>query len=235
VASEEEIIRSPLPLSGNFMATKTTSEPDTLADLLRQLGNVPTKRILWRPHPGTATEKDLLRYLDAADKRLVELIDGVLVEKTLGHQESQIGGVLLQYFNNYLDEHDLGVAYTADAPFRILPKQIRLPDVSFATWETLGGRMPSEPIVGVAPELAVEVLSKSNTKGEMNRKRRDYFLAGVRELWIIDPKTQTAEVYTSPEDKRSIAVDGSLTGGDILPGFSLPLKKLFARINRGRV
>jgi Uma2 family endonuclease len=215
------------------MATKT--EPDTLADLLRQLGNVPTKRILMRPRPGAATEKDLLRYLDAADKRLVELIDGVLVEKTLGSQEGLLGGFIVHYFWVYLEEHDLGAAYGADSPFRILPEQVRLPDACFVSWKTLGGTVPKEPIAGVAPELAVEVLSKSNTKGEMNRKRRDYFLAGVRELWVIDPKTQTAEVYTSPEDKRSIAVDGSLIGGDILPGFSLPLKKLFARINRGRV
>jgi Uma2 family endonuclease len=212
------------------MATKT--EPDTLADLLRQLGNVPTKRILWRPRPGTATEKDLLRYLDAADKRLVELIDGVLVEKTLGHQEAHLGGVVLQYFNNYLDDHDLGVAYGADAPFRILPEQVRLPDACFVSWKTLGGALPKEPIASVAPELTVEVLSKSNTKGEMNRKRREYFLAGVRELWIIDPKTQTAEIYTSPDEKRHLGQDDSLDGGKLLPGFSLPLKKLFARLNR---
>jgi Uma2 family endonuclease len=216
------------------MNIKTKVEPDTLADKLRQLGNVSPKRILWKPRPGTATEKDVLKYLDAADKRLVELVDGVLVEKTLGTNEGHIGIVLGQFFLNFLDEHDLGSVYGTDSPFRILPNQVRLPDVCFASWKTLGGEMPGDSIAGVVPELVVEVLSKSNTKGEMNRKRRDYFLAGVREVWIIDPKTQTAEVYTSPHDKRSIGIDGALTGGDLLPGFSLPLKKLFARINRKR-
>jgi Uma2 family endonuclease len=214
------------------MASKTKTEPDTLADLLRQLGNVPTKRILWRPRPGTATEKDLLRYLDAADKRLVELIDGVLVEKTLGQQAGLLGSLVVQAFWNYLDQHDLGVAYGADSPFRILREQVRLPDACFVSWATLGGTVPKEPIAGVAPELAVEVLSKSNTKGEITRKRRDYYLAGVRELWIIDPKTQTAEVYTAPDEKRHLGANESLNGGDLLPGFSLPLKKLFARLNR---
>src|SRR5688572_8610047 len=68
----------------------TTRRPDTLAELLHQLGDIPLERILWQPFPGTATEKDVERLAEAANKRLCELVDGVLVEKPMGNQESNL-------------------------------------------------------------------------------------------------------------------------------------------------
>jgi Uma2 family endonuclease len=82
--------------------------------------------------------------------------------------------------------------------------------------------------------LAVEVLSRGNTKKEIDRKLRDFFKAGVRLAWVIQPKTQTAEVYTSPTKPRHVGKDQSLDGGDVLPGFTLSLKDLFARTKRRR-
>ena len=81
----------------------------------------------------------------------------------------------------------------------------------------------------LAPDLAVEVLSEGNTKGEMERKLKDYFFAGVRLVWYIDLKKRTAAVYTSPDEGATLTEDQSLDGGAVLPGFRLSLRKLFAR------
>jgi Uma2 family endonuclease len=80
--------------------------------------------------------------------------------------------------------------------------------------------------------LAVEVLSKGNTKKEMDRKIQEYFRAGVRLVWLVEPKTETARVYTSPTKVHRIGTDGALDGGDVLPGFVLPLRKLFDHATR---
>jgi Uma2 family endonuclease len=212
------------------------TSPETFAELatfLADFGDIPPERILLRPLPGTATEADLIALLDGPRKRLCELVDGVLVEKPVGAAESLLGATVLRLLGNFVEERDLGLTFGADAPFRLLPGLVRMPDVSFVSWARLPDeRLPDEALAPVAPDLAVEVLSPSNTKKEMQRKLRDFFLAGVREAWLIYPKTQTAEVYTAPDKKRRIARTGTLDGGAIIPGFRLPLADLFARMNR---
>src|SRR5436305_12851981 len=103
---------------------------DTVADLLHSLGDVPPGRVLWNPVPGTATEDDLVRLVYGDEKRLVELIDGTLVEKAMSHYAARVGGIVFLYMENFLELHDFGYCYPADAALRILPKQVRLPDVS---------------------------------------------------------------------------------------------------------
>jgi Uma2 family endonuclease len=75
----------------------------------------------------------------------------------------------------------------------------------------------------------VEVLSPSNTRKEMQIKLKEYFLGGVKLVWMIDPEKRTAEVYTAPDKVVAIPPDGTLDGGTVLPGFALPLATLFAR------
>jgi Uma2 family endonuclease len=208
---------------------------ETLADLVKRLGGIPLERIRLRPALGTATEKDVVAALEAPRKRICELVDGVLVEKPLGTKEALLGGILVQLLWNYVDQHDLGLVIPADGPFRLWLGLVRIPDISFVSWDRLPeGELPDQPVARVIPDLAVEVLSKSNTKKEMERKLGEYFQAGVRLAWLIQPKTQTAEVYTSPTKKRTIDVDQALEGGKVLPGFRLPLKDLFARAARRR-
>jgi Uma2 family endonuclease len=87
------------------------------------------------------------------------------------------------------------------------------------------------PIPAVAPDLAVEVLSAGNTKGEMDRKLRDYFAAGAGLVWYVDPRTRTARSFTSPEQCAVLNEAGWLSGGDVLPGYQLSLRELFAEID----
>ncbi len=207
----------------------------TLADLLRELGDVPPERVFWEPRPGTATVDDVIRFVDGDDKRLVELVDGTLVEKPMGYYEGRIGIVLGYFIETFLDSHDLGLRFGADSTLRFAPRVVRLPDVSFVPWSKIPNReLPPEQVPYLIPDLAVEVLSPGNTRAEMARKRRDYFGAGTKLVWQIYPDTHTAEVFTAPDVSTTVAADGVLDGADVLPGFKLPLARLFERAGRRR-
>jgi Uma2 family endonuclease len=115
---------------------------------------------------------------------------------------------------------------------RLAPGLVRIPEVSFISWDRFPNRrLPDEPIPDLAPDLAVEVLSPSNTREEMRRKLHDYFTAGSRLVWFVDPAARTVTVYTSPDQSMVLRPDQTLDGGPVLPGFSLPLSQLFAELD----
>jgi Uma2 family endonuclease len=208
---------------------------ENLAEIIKCLGNVPLDRICVNPPLGTATETDVLELLGSIDKRICELIDGVLVMKPLSIKKSVLNAYLVYALMSYLDVNDLGIAIPPCVPIRIRQGCIRIPDVGFISWQRLpDGKIPDVEILGVLPELAVEVLDESNTKQEMDLKLDDYFQAGMKLVWIIDPKMETVTVYTSRHKKKVLTSEQSIDGGKILPGFSLPIKKLFAHIHRSK-
>lgn len=205
---------------------------DNLGQLLEQLGDVAPHRIRMRPSPGTATVRDVIDLLDRSDQ-LYELVDGVLVEKVMGYAESALAMWLVHLLQSFLDSHDLGLLAGEAGAMEIMPDLVRIPDVSFVRWEQLPRReIPSDPIPGLVPDLAIEVLSESNTRGEMKRKLKDYFLAGVRLVWFVDPDSRTVEVYTAPDQREVLTENQTLDGGEVLPGLSLPLRQIFARLSR---
>jgi Uma2 family endonuclease len=217
------------------MATATVSLPANLADLLKQLGSIPPWRIQLHPAPGTATEQDLLVALDPHGKRICELVDGVLVEKAMGFKESLLAMEISRFLHSFIRKNDLGIVLGADATFRIMPSLVRIPDVAFVSWESLPGEeVPEDPIPDLTPDLAIEVLSKGNTRKEMERKLWEYFEGGARVVWLVQPKTQTAEIYSSPTDCRHIPKNGVLEAEGLLPDFKLPLRKLFESTKRRR-
>lgn len=221
--------------SGNVNLDPIIAKLESVAELLKQLGDILPHRVRWQPYPGTATEKDVLAALEWPDRRLCELVDGTLVEKPMGFFEARLAGLILHFIESFLDNNDLGFCLGADATLRILPRLVRLPDVSFICWQRLPTReLPAEPVPDLVPDLAVEVLSESNRPREMERKRREYFQGGARLVWEIDPETQSARVYTSPDQFQEVGPDGVLDGGDVLPGFTLSLAQLFARAGRQR-
>ena len=202
----------------------------TVADMLTHLGGIPLDRIRLHPPPGMATEEDVHRSKSRFN-RICELIDGILVEKTVGYYESLLAVEIIFSLKLFLEENDLGIVLGADGTLRILPKQIRIPDVCFIRWDQFPNReLPREPAPALAPDLAVEVLSKGNTKAEMQRKLHDYFTAGVRLVWYVDPRTQTARSYTAVDQCTDVGPQQSLAGGDVLPGFELSLQDLFAKV-----
>ena len=205
-------------------------EVEKVADLLGRLGNIPARRVLLDPPPGRATEKDLLRMMRKTD-RLYELVEGTLVEKTMGYGEGSLAGWILHLIQCYLDEHDLGNVAGADATMRLMKGLVRLPDVSFVRWEKLPKRqIPEEAIPDLAPDLAIEVLSKSNTRGEMKRKLKEYFLAGTSLVWLVDPHRRIVTVHTAPDVSTVATEADTLDGGAVMPGFLLSVKRIFARL-----
>ncbi len=212
--------------------TVRTKRPsfETLGDILERLGNVPAHRVRFKPKPGTATEEDVLRIQDHTNRNF-ELVDGILVEKPVGSPESFLTCDLIKFLGVFLDDHPLGFLAGPDGIMRLWPGRIRMPDVSFIAWYQVPKReRPTEPITGLSPVLAVEVLSDSNTREEMELKLKEYFLARTRLVWIVDPPRRVVEVYTAPDQFVTLTEEETLDGGDVLPGFKLPLRKLFANV-----
>lgn len=203
----------------------------TWADRLCDLGNVPASRIRMESAPGTATMEDVTRLHDT-EGRLYELVDGTLVEKAIGWQESLLAGILLQWLNNYLDAHRLGVATGADGMTRLFGDTVRGPDVAFVARQRLPqGQIQRAPIPDLVPNFVVEVLSPSNTYAEMSRKRREYFQAGVQLLWMVDHRSRTVTVFRSALDATVCSDDRVIDGGDVLPGWQVNIAELFSRLD----
>jgi Uma2 family endonuclease len=216
------------------MSYTTESPPAavTLADMLRQLGNIPAERVRWNPLPGTATEEDVVE-VENRENHLCELVDGVLVEKPMGMRESLLAGVLIELLRDFVVPRNLGLVTAPDGMLRLSRGLVRIPDVSFISWDRIPGRrVPTVPIPALAPDLAIEVLSPSNTPEEMARKLREYFEAGVRLAWFIDPVGRTVTVYTAAEQFEVFSEAETLKGEPVLPGFVLPLRELFAELDR---
>lgn len=204
----------------------------TAADLLEQLGGVSPCRVRMNPSPGTATERDLLDILDH-ENRLCELVDGTLVEKPMGILESYLAVEIIRVLGNFVAEQDLGILTAPDGTLRLMPGLVRMPDIAFISWKQLPNRKcPNEPIASLIPELAVEVLSESNTRGEMKRKLGEYFSAGTQLAWIVDPIQRAVDVHTAPDRFIRLKEGDVLDGGALLAGFRLPLERLFARVEK---
>jgi len=231
--SEMEVAPGPLsPEEPPIAAAISSALPPewTMDEVVARLGGIPLGRIRAVPPPGMATEKDVLAS-ESRYGRICELVDGALVEKTMGYYESALAMLIGRLLGEFVERHALGIVLGEAGTLKVLPDQVRIPDVSVICWERFPGRrLPAEPIPAVAPDLAVEVLSEGNTPGEMRRKLEDYFRAGVRLVWYLDPKARTMEVYTGPERCVVVREDGALDGGDVLPGFQLKLAELFARV-----
>jgi Uma2 family endonuclease len=210
------------------MAQVETPPTDvTLVDLTALFGPMPAWRIRTAPKPGTATEEDVLE-IEAREHRLCELVDGVLVEKTMGYWESYLAAELARVLGNFVRPRLLGIVTGEAGMTRLFPGLVRIPDAAFAAREKFpDGRVPREPIPTLVPDLVAEVLSKSNTAEEMSAKLADYFHAGVRLVWYIDPRQRTVQVFAGPTTSHLLCESDTLTGGDVLPGFALPLRDFF--------
>lgn len=205
----------------------TKNEWVTVADLLKRLGRIPPERVHLAPQPGTATEKDVLD-MERREGKLCELVDGVLVEKAMGAGESFLAIEIVFLLRQFLANHRLGILLGADGALRLWPGLVRIPDISFISWNQLPNRkVPKKPIPDLFPDLAVEVISRKNTPAEIDRKLQEYFRSGTRLAWVVDPRKRIVRVYIAPDQFQLFTEDQSLDGGDVLPGLSLPLREVF--------
>jgi len=162
---------------------------------------------------------------------LYEVVNGRLVElPPMGVYESDIANWLADLLYETAREGPLGRVFV-ELLFRIdVGRDLkRRPDVAFvsaARWPA-GKRLPKGEAWDMVPDLAVEVLSKSNTAEEILAKLEDYFRAGTRLVWVVCPSVRQVYVYTSPTDVQILAGPADLDGGEVVPGFHVSLLRLF--------
>ncbi len=203
----------------------------TASEVIARFGDIPIARIRTSPPPGEATEADVIELHDRHD-RLCELIDGTLVEKAMGWKESELAIIIATLLRNFVSANRLGKVLGSDGMFRLEPEQVRIPDVAFISKQRFAGRtLQPGAFWELGCDLAVEVISPSNTRREMERKLSDYFAAGVGVVWLVYPKTREVVVYSSPNKSATLRGEEALDGGNLLPGFSVPVAQLFAALD----
>lgn len=171
-----------------------------------------------------ATEKDLLAM--PKDGQKYELVDGRIRVSPAGDRHSVVALRLASRLLAFTTQNQLGHVCGADAGFRLPGGNIRSPDASFIAT----GRFPDDKVPddygSVAPDLAVEVLSPGDRPRYVLDKVGEYLEAGVRLVWVIDPRKARAVVYRSLSDVGELGPDDVLDGEDVLPGFSCPLREI---------
>jgi len=224
-----------MPCAGYFPNNRITmtaalSPPETIAELLERLGDIPPERVRWQPLPGTAVEDDVERCkYHNGHKYLLELVEGTLVEKAVGQYESQLAVLLVIEIGLFLRTHPLGVLIGADGGHRLDFGLVRMPDIAFISHERIAAMHGRPAVVPFAPDLAVEIISPGNTRKEMDRKLHEYFDAGVKLVWYVYPETQKVVAYRGIDQLRELTIDDSLDGEDVLPGFTLSIREWLSR------
>lgn len=212
----------------------TPTDLETLGDLLEALGGIDPARVRLRPAPGTATEADL-EWLNERKQGHYELVDGVMVAKPMGALEAMLAVSILRLLDDHIKPLNPGLLFGPDGMMRLSPTITRLPDVALVPWDRIPpGPLSKETLSALVPDLAVEVLSPSNTRAEMTRKRAEYFAAGVRLVWEVDPATRTVAIYLGPDEAAVLDSAATLDGGAVLPGFRVAVADLFADLDRRR-
>lgn len=165
---------------------------------------------------------------------LYEIIDGERKEiEPMGAYMTLLAGELARILANFVTEHRLGVA-VPEMLFRFQrdPDRGRRPDVAFVSRERCQqSPVPREGDWDVVPDLAVEVVSPTNDATELEEKLVEYFRFGVRQVWVLHPEHRRLYVHESLRKVFVLNEDDSISGGNLLPGFSLPLAELFAAVS----
>ena len=109
-----------------------------------------------------------------------------------------------------------------------MPRLVRIPDVSFYSWAKFPGKhYPSKPIPDLAPDLAVEVVSPGDQVEELDTRLDEFFRAGVRVVWVVHCHLRHIHIFESLTSIRVVTAADELDGGNVLPGFRVPIANLF--------
>lgn len=170
-----------------------------------------------------------------SDERLYEMVGGQRREiEPMGAYSGLLASMLTYLLSDFVVTHRLGwvvteVLFVLDASRGLH----RRPDVAFVAYDRCEGppALDDNPWDTV-PDLAVEVISPSNTSEEIDRKVVDYFAAGVRLVWVLHPETRRLHVYESADTIHVVSATGTLDGGAVLAGFQLVLGELFDAVEK---
>lgn len=177
------------------------------------------------------TPEDLDRLPDAVS---YELVGGKLVERHMGMESSFVAMQIGRKIGRFLDDHPLGLLFAPDAGYRCFPgdsDKIRKPDLSFIRSGRLPDDKPPRGYCPIPPDLAVEVISPNDLAYEVEMNVAEYKKAGVPLIWVVHPDARAVRVHR-PRRATAGAVsdlgeEDAISGEDVLPGFSCPVKDLF--------
>jgi Uma2 family endonuclease len=160
-----------------------------------------------------------------------ELVNGELKKMSpAGHDHGRVTIRLTLPVALHVQKHNLGEVYAAETGFRLSsnPDTVRAPDIAFIRQERVDAFGKTKGYWPGAPDLAVEVLSPSDTVGEIEEKVLEWLAGGTIEVWVVSPKLSTVTVYRSPDDISTLTEKDLLEGGEVLPGFRIRVEEIFA-------
>ena len=164
------------------------------------------------------------------DRYRIELVRGRLVrEPQPAEEHARLEVKLIRYLDEFVEAHRLGIVLgTAGYRLEEDPPTVRGPDLSFLSYARIEGGYPVRKFRRIAPDLAIEVVSPSNRSRDLLDKAHQFLDAGSRLVWVVNPIRRSVTVYRSRTDVTVLRIQDTLDGADVLPGFSLPLSRLFA-------
>jgi len=174
------------------------------------------------------TAEDLLAMPDEGLRR--ELVHGEVIETTpAGDEHGRLTGKLTVRIGSFILDHELGQIYASETGFLLRrdPDTVRCPDAAFVSTDRLGDAPASTGFVPVAPDLAVEVVSPSDTWQDVEAKVREYLEAGTGVVWVLSPRPGQVHVYRPGGQAVVLDRDDTLTGDPILPGLTIPVREIF--------
>lgn len=162
---------------------------------------------------------------------LYELYDGVLTEtEKMGGRHGEFQVEISSPLNVHVRANRLGRVYPSDTHFILArnPDRVVMPDVAFVRADRLPTEEARERFMPLAPDLAVEVVSPSDRMVDVLAKIALYQQAGVQLIWLVQPRAQAVTVYALGREPRTLREGETLDGGDVVPGFRLPVANIFA-------
>lgn len=159
-----------------------------------------------------------------------ELVNGELIEvpgATLTH--GLIAAVLYRLMFAFASDHRLGIVVPDGVAFVLQrhPSIVRIPDVAFVSRERIPEDGSRDTYFPGAPDIAVEIVSANDRANEIEAKVEQYLRAGTRLVWIVWPETRSVTVNTPERVARRLQAHETLDGSDVLPGFAVPIERLF--------
>jgi Uma2 family endonuclease len=174
--------------------------------------------------PVPVEEFDRFVLLPENAARMFEYIGGEIVEVVSNNYSSEIGASFLVEIGGFVKKNRLGRVTGADGGYRVSGERY-IPDVAFIS----KARQPEpshEAYNPNPPDLAIEVLSPTNEPEQIRIKIVNYLLSGTT-VWVVELYKKHIEVYVPNQSPFTVGIDGILDGGDVLPGFKLPVRDIF--------